>query len=128
MIKNWIKKLLPDNYNVVDKSGTKASFELSLGKDKIGMLIYGNSNWTFEYSDWFKNQNEIIPLTQFPKKGHVYIQKDLWPFFASRIPSKKRPQVEEFIKEHPDKANNLVALLGRFASHSVNNPFTLRML
>lgn len=128
MIKNWIKKLLPDNYNVLDKKGSKASFELSLGKDKIGTLVYDDANWTFAYTEWFKSQHDITPLTQFPNKEEVYIQEELWPFFASRIPSTKQPQVEKFIKENPEKGNILVALLGRFAAHSVNNPFTLRML
>ena len=128
MIKNWIKKLLPNDYSVIDNSGSKASFELSLGNDKIGVLDYDGSKWTFKYSDWFIKQDDIKPLTQFPLKYEIYKQEQLWPFFASRIPSVKQPQVEDYIKNNPDNANNLAALLGRFAAHSVNNPFTLRML
>jgi HipA-like protein len=106
----------------------EASFELSLGNDKIGVLDYDGSKWTFEYSDWFKNQEDVKPLTQFPIKNEIYTQEQLWPFFASRIPSTKQPHVEDYLKNNPDKVNNLAALLGKFASHSVNNPFTLRML
>lgn len=128
MIKKLFKKLMPGGYEVKTKTGVEAQFSLLLDQDVIGQLGFANNLWTFEYSTWFKNQNSIKPLTQFPNINEKYESKELWPFFVSRIPSKKQPQVKEYITEHPEESNNLVALLGRFAAHSVNNPFTLRML
>ena len=65
---------------------------------------------------------------KYKTSAEKYVAADLWPFFASRIPSKKQPQVEKYINENPEESNNLAALLGQFAKRSVNNPFTLRML
>lgn len=127
-----LKSILDNFYEIIQVLSPNKSkihaFSLNYKSNQIGQLSFSNTQWTFEYSAWFKNQDSIKPLTQFPKAEEKYVSETLWPFFASRIPSKKQPQVEKFIKENPEKGNNLVALLGRFAAHSVNNPFTLRML
>jgi len=100
-------------------------FLLKYQSDEVGQLCYNGVEWSFAYSDWFKNQTELQPLFEFPDVQKVYINKNLWPFFESRIPSVKQPKVQEYIESHPSDKGNLVKLLSVFGNSSVNNPYKL---
>jgi len=124
-IKDLLSKLLPSGFSVNETSGAGIQFELSLGNLHIGTLIYKNNEWVYCYSEAFKNQDSIKPLTQFPNKKTKYKSQILWPFFASRIPSENQNNVEAYLKSHPEKKGNLADLLAEFGKTSVNNPFKL---
>lgn len=98
-----------------------ASFSINLGKLLVGTLLYSNQMWYFRYSDEFKRQNRILPLVNFPSKDKEYSARELWPFFASRIPSNAQLQIDK------DKLqDNIVTLLQRFGRKTVANPYELR--
>jgi len=104
---------------------TSVKFTLFYKELTIGYLNLDNGVWSFEYSDDFKNQSIIQPLTDFPDIDKVYSSEELYPFFTQRIPSLSQPKVKAVIeKEKIDKTNE-VELLKRFGKVSITNPFRL---
>lgn len=97
-----------------------ATFSINLGKLLVGKLLYSNGMWHFSYSDEFKIQNRVLPLANFPSKDKEYSARELWPFFASRIPSNAQLQVE---KDKPQE--DIVTLLQRFGRRTVANPYEI---
>lgn len=98
----------------------EATFHVNLGRLLVGILLYSDGMWYFNYSDEFKLQNRILPLTNFPSKDKEYSTKELWPFFASRIPSNTQLQLD---KDMPQE--DMVTLLRRFGKRTVANPYEL---
>ena len=103
--------LTPDN---------DATFHVNLGRLFVGTLLYSEGIWYFNYSEEFKMQNRILPLANFPSKEKDYSVKELWPFFASRIPSNAQLQLD---KDTPQE--DIVSLLRRFGRRTVANPYEL---
>lgn len=90
----------------------------------IGFLVIDNGEWTFEYSEEFKNQKKIDPLADFPDLNKKYNSLHLWPFFLHRIPGLGQPQVQKIIEEE-NLQKSEVHLLKRFGQKSITNPFEL---
>jgi len=107
--------------DVYMSSEANAAFNINLGKLFVGTLEYSEGTWKFSYSDPFKMQKDISPLVNFPSKDKVYIAKDLWPFFASRIPSNAQLQIS---KESTAK-ESIVDLLKKHGRKTIANPFEL---
>lgn len=101
-------------------------FVLKYKRHLIGTLKFVDNEWSFYYSDWFKNQNEFRHLLEFPNKEKVYKTKELWPFFSNRIPSIKQPKVKVYLEKNANKVNT-VDLLDKFGTYSVNNPYKLEL-
>jgi len=100
-------------------------FELTYKTLTIGFLKLKKSVWTYEYSDEFKNQSDIQPLTDFPDVDKVYESKELLPFFMQRIPSISQPKVQAEIKKEKIDKTNEAELLKHFGKISITNPFQL---
>ena len=130
-----IKKLLKKYFNsktirlndVKNTPNTNYKFILKYQNKQIGNLEYLDHKWLFSYTEWFKKQNEIEPLLEFPKKKEQYTSNKLWHFFANRIPSLKQPSMKKFIEKNPTYKENSAELLGKFGKYSVNNPFVLEL-
>jgi HipA-like protein len=103
----------------------KEQFVLSYNKLVIGYLSINQGEWTFEYSEAFKKQGEVLPLSNFPDKNIVYTSKELWPFFASRIPSAAQLERKAVIS-HKKAERNEVKLLRTYGHRTITNPFTLQ--
>ncbi|WP_396196122.1 HipA N-terminal domain-containing protein [Flavobacterium sp.] len=101
-------------------------FVLKYNNHLIGTLKYVGNEWSFYYSDWFKNQNEFRHLLEFPNKDKEYKTKELWPFFSNRIPSIKQPKMQVYLEKNSNKVNT-VDLLEKFGTYSVNNPYKLEL-
>ena len=111
----------------IEHKNTIHLFSLKYQNNIIGNLKFENEKWLFEYSDWFKNQNELQPLLEFPLVQNKYQSIELWPFFLDRIPSFKQPRIKNYIEKHPDERTNTAKLLELFGEYSVNNPFKLEI-
>jgi len=113
--------------DLVTPTNINISFRLTYENLLIGTLNLKDGIWTFSYSDEFKQQNKIKPLTDFPKKEKVYQNRELYPFFLHRIPGLNQPKVKATIeKEKIDKTNE--AELKRFGQISITNPFLLKSI
>ncbi|MDE6340666.1 MAG: HipA N-terminal domain-containing protein [Muribaculaceae bacterium] len=107
-------------HDIVLAPENEAIFNINLGKLLVGILLYSDGMWYFSYSDEFKNQHRITPLANFPSKDKEYSARELWPFFASRIPSNAQLQIG---KDKPQ--DNIVTLLQKFGRRTVANPYEL---
>lgn len=111
-------RMTPDDMQV--------QFVLSYSKLVIGNLSVSKGKWNFEYSDDFKKQGEILPLSNFPNKELVYSSEELWPFFASRIPSVAQLESKEKITLNELSDRNEVNLLRKYGHRTITNPFVLQ--
>jgi len=103
----------------------RVEFILTYEDFPLGTLSLTNSIWQWKYSDQFRAQTDIVPLIEFPDVNATYRTEELWPFFATRAPSLKRPDILQIIeREHIDQADE-VALLKRFGKRTIANPFEL---
>ena len=107
-------------HDMILATGRDAMFNINLGKFLVGTLLYLDGMWHFSYSPDFQMQNRIQPLANFPLKDKEYTARELWPFFASRIPSNAQLQIE---KGKPQE--DVVTLLQRFGRRTIANPYEL---
>jgi HipA-like protein len=112
-------RLTPDDMQV--------RFVLTYNKLVIGYLSVNQGKWTFEYSEDFKKQGEILPLSNFPNKVLVYTSEELWPFFASRIPSAAQLERKAKITSDELSERNEVHLLRKYGHRTITNPFILQV-
>ncbi len=100
-----------------------AEFDLKYRELIIGTLQYQNGQWSFAYSEAFKNQNQIQNIVDFPNKDKIYQSHMLFPFFSSRIPSLQRLKIQKAIPE--SFTMDEVGLLKMFGKQSIANPYQL---
>lgn len=118
--KNLATKLFwSENQNkFVVSTNVPVSFNVKLGRLLVGTLEYDNQMWHFKYSEDFKNQKRIVTLVNFPYKEKTYESKELWPFFASRIPSNAQLQAGK-------AKQNIVDMLQQYGRRTVANPYKI---
>ncbi len=123
MVKNIVKLFFrkPDYLHGIEQNSVSKKFVLTYGKNDIGYLEHGGNQWKFVYSEWFKQQDRIQPLVEFPKKNVIYKSPELWSFFSSRIPSAKQLKVGK----SSGRKLNMDELLEKFGKQTINNPFVL---
>ncbi|AEE50660.1 HipA N-terminal domain-containing protein [Haliscomenobacter hydrossis] len=100
-----------------------AEFDLTYQHLIIGTLQHQDGQWSFAYSEAFKNQNQIKAIVDFPDKDKVYQSSMLFPFFSSRIPSLQRLKIQKAIPEN--FTMDEVGLLKMFGKQSITNPYQL---
>ena len=103
----------------------RLEFKVVLGSLEIGTLRAENGEWVFTYSEAFRSQKEIKPIVDFPDIRKEYRSRNLWPFFALRIPSTGQADVRDFIRSQPDEKADEAILLKQFGQRSIANPFRL---
>ena len=103
---------------------SESIFHLKYGNLLIGILKYKDNLWTFQYSQEFKEQN-IMPIIDFPDTEKTYSTEQLWPFFATRIPSINQAFQIERIKKANISKDDSVGLLRLFGNETITNPFQL---
>lgn len=125
--KIW-RRLGPDSGNDELKPlvHSRRVFELWYRDLKVGRLEEGPGGWAFAYSKDFQGQNRVKALADFPKKTKLYRFEELWPFFASRIPSLEQPKVQRQLREENIDADDIGALLRRYGKRTITNAFILR--
>ncbi|MGV8137050.1 MAG: HipA N-terminal domain-containing protein [Mangrovibacterium sp.] len=129
-MRNMLKKIAKAIWHTegmderVTPDDLQAQFTLSYNKLVIGYLSINQGKWVFEYSEEFKKQGEILPLSNFPNKELVYKSDELWPFFATRIPS--AAQLERKTKVNDLAERDEVNLLRKYGHRTITNPFVLQ--
>lgn len=113
----WSENFREEN---IFSNESEARFDIKLDHLLIGTLIYNREKWSFSYSEEFKLQNQISPLTNFPVKERLYESKDLWPFFALRIPSNAQLQLGR-----NQQKDDIIKLLSKYGRRTITNPYEL---
>lgn len=126
MIQGILNKLFSKGDQPHDFSPNKedAIMTLKLNDLVIGYLSCTNDEWSFVYSEEFRNQNKFHSIVGFSNLEEEYKSKDLWPFFRIRIPGLKQPAIMEIVKKE-NIENNEYELLKRFGRTSISNPYEL---
>jgi HipA-like protein len=106
-------------------TNSKGIFNLYFGDQLIGILTYDNSIWTFRYSDEYIANQNLKPIIDFPDPEKTYHSEQLWPFFATRIPTLNQPFQLKKVRKAKIKANDSVGLLRLFGNETITNPFKL---
>lgn len=125
---NFIKNIIwkPEGFeNLKTPKDKEAIFQLVYNNLLVGVLQLKEGKWYFKYTDEFKKQNEISPIVDFPDLIKQYESDELWPFFASRIPSLNQPAVQKVIQQEKINGNDIVGLLKFFGQFTITNPFKL---
>lgn len=107
--------------------GVRAKFLLKYSELVVGILTVEDETWHFEYSEEFKRQEQLRPLVEFPDVEKSYQSKELWQFFAMRIPSTEQSEVDEIIQREKIPEDDAVRLLKRFGTRTIANPFELTL-
>lgn len=100
-------------------------FALKYNRIHIGTLSFADGMWHFSYEDAFADQQELLPLMDFPNIQRKYTSAYLWPFFVQRIPGLKQPAVQRILKAENISATDTLALLSRFGRNCISNPYIL---
>jgi HipA-like protein len=100
-------------------------FRLSLGVLHVGTLHREGDGWVFNYSASFARQRMVAPIVNFPVVGREYRSKELWPFFALRIPSVTQANVQAFLRRQGRTEADAADLMQEFGRRSIANPFVL---
>jgi len=125
MVKMLMKKFSKKSSYLksLEQKTDSKKFVLSYSNNIVGYLKHIDNQWIFVYSDWFKNQDRLMPLVEFPKKNATYKSNELWPFFTSRIPSEKQIKLRNIQSNRPSQS--IEELLEKFGKQTINNPFVL---
>ena len=99
--------------------------EILFSGEPVGELTKEGRLFTFTYLPAFA-ASKLAPIPGFPDIGKQYKSIRLWPFFAQRIPDKKRPEIERFMKDHDLVDASELKLLTALGVRSVTDPFELR--
>jgi HipA-like protein len=113
------------NDNPADTEGV---FKLKYRNKLIGILTYQNNQWIFKYSDEFRKEKGLNPIIDFPDKEKIYTNNQLWPFFASRIPTLNQPFQLKKIRKANIREDDSVGLLRLFGNETITNPFILQAI
>ncbi len=113
-------------HGVSDDRSADAMFSLCMGELPMLILCRDANGWTLRYTEQFKSQNRVSPLVPFPDVEKVYQSKEIWPFFAVRIPSIARPEIQQTVRREKLDYSDVAAMLSRFGKRSIADPFELR--
>lgn len=121
---NWFRKEEGESSLGVPQD-EQETFFLRLQDIHIGTLACKEGYWYFQYSDEFKQQEELNKIPGFSDLNKVYVSESLWPFFQTRIPGLGQPAIKDIIKQENLDSKNEAVLLKRFGHKTISNPFTL---
>ena len=87
---------------------------------KVGGAVY-----TFRYLPEF-NKLKLAPLPGLSYSEEPRTSRELWRYFAERIPDARRPEIQFWMKQKGLVGADDIQLLAELGSHSVTDPFQIR--
>ena len=122
LLPNWLK-----SNESLNGSFEAQQFLVSYKDLSVGILSYDGNKYKFEYTEAFKNQDEIGAIDNFLDTNRVYESKYLFPFFLARIPDPNRPIIKEKREKKKIDANPL-SMLAYFSKKTLDNPFIVEKI
>lgn len=89
----------------------------------IGRLSWEQGEYVFRYEPSYGG----TPISAFPNIEQVYRSKNLWPFFATRIPPLDREDMRKEINERKLGEDQTIEILGSVAKISAANPYEFKL-
>lgn len=95
---------------------------------KVAELTKDDKGFVFAYRPDFSSLG-LSPLPGFPSVDprKRYRSRELWPFFAQRIPDQRRPEVQRLMTQLGLTDATDLRLLGTLGAHSVTDPYELQI-
>jgi HipA-like protein len=94
---------------------------------RIGTLWQEGDDFCFRYDDAFVASPDAEPISAFPDLREEYRSRELWPFFAVRIPPAARSDVHDAMERLGLKPDQTLEVLGKLAKRSISNPYRLEL-
>jgi HipA-like protein len=91
----------------------------------IGVLWQERGEFVFRYDLAFARSPGAKAISAFPDLEDTYTSRQLWPFFAVRIPPPERADVRDVLAKHGIKPEQTLEVLGTVAKRSISNPYQL---
>lgn len=88
----------------------------------IGTLAFDEGVYTFRYAETYEGP----ALLGLSHREREYQSKVLWPFFQSRIPSLKRPEIRALAEK--DGVKTEFDMLCKYGARVAHNQFEMRRL
>lgn len=81
----------------------------------VGKLTYEEGRYRFAYTRGAKKSPRFMPFDAFPKLDVVYESVQLFPLFANRLLTKRRPEYPEYVEwlNLPSSEQEPIAMLAR---------------
>lgn len=95
------------------------------GMRLVGTLSQEGGEFVFKYDRQFVSAADAEPIPGFPQLESDYRSRELWPFFAVRIPPASRTDVRDALKHHGLRRDQTLEVLGTLARRSISNPYQL---
>jgi len=93
----------------------------------IGTLSQERGEFVFRYDSGYAADPTAEPIPAFPDRESEYRSKDLWPFFAVRIPPVNRQDVSAALEHRGIRPDQTLEILGALASRTISNPYKLEL-
>lgn len=103
----------------------EATFALKYEGLTVGILSLKGGTWRFHYTDEFRQREDLRSIVEFPNTDRTYESQELWPFFATRIPSTKQEAIQKITRREEIDITDEVQLLKRFGRQTIANPYQL---
>ena len=78
-------------------------------------------------SDGDRRLKDVPPISAFPELEEEYRARELWPFFAVRMPPLDRPDIQNLLRERGLKKDDALGVLGSLAQKPISTPFEFEM-
>src|ERR1700723_1632010 len=85
------------------------------GMQRIGTLWQEGNEFLFRYEPGYTKAAGAEPIPAFPDLHEEYRSRDLWPFFAVRIPPVERSDVREALERRGVRPDQTLKVLGTLA-------------
>jgi len=92
----------------------------------VGVLWQESGEFVFKYDPQYASTKGAEPISAFPDLEEEYRSKELWPFFAVRIPPRDRQDVREALAKLSLRPEQTLEVLGKLARRTISNPYTLK--
>jgi HipA-like protein len=89
----------------------------------IGVLWQEDGFFRFKYDHAFVASEDAEPILAFPELRTEYVSRDLWPFFAVRIPPPDREDVRQALERLQLRPDQTLEILGKLARRSISNAY-----
>jgi HipA-like protein len=93
----------------------------------VGILSQDEGEFVFRYDAGYILRPDPRPISAFPDLQKEYRGRDLWPFFAARMPPMEREDVKaEMLKAHLQPGDT-IRLLGTLSKKTITNPYRFEL-
>ena len=114
--------------NLCVRGGVRAEIRVLIPTDerlvRVGKLTVEGSEYVFRYAPEYAD-SDFPPIPGFPEKGREYRSYHLWPFFDVRLPSVKRADIQQLIRDRQLDEGDTLRMLGELGRKTITTPYEL---